>query len=60
VSTKEEDRVSKSKLKDNGRNFFDSRGVHFEEFVPPGVTVNQKYYLEVVDRVRKSVVGVRM
>jgi hypothetical protein len=33
--------------------FFDSRGV--VHIVPPGVTVNQKCYLEVLDRLGKRV-----
>jgi hypothetical protein len=40
--------------------FFDSRGIVYKEFVPSGVTVNQKYYLEVLDRLRKNVMQVRM
>jgi hypothetical protein len=30
--------------------FFDSRGVVDKEFVPPGILVNQKYYLEILGR----------
>jgi hypothetical protein len=40
--------------------FFDSHRVIRKEFVPPGVTVNQKYYLEVLDRLRKKAMQVRM
>jgi hypothetical protein len=32
-----------------------SRGVIPKEFAPPGVTENQKYYLEVLVRLRKKV-----
>jgi hypothetical protein len=48
-------RISKSKLNTMVVIFFDSRGVVHKEFVPPGVTVNQKYFLEVQDRLRKRV-----
>jgi hypothetical protein len=40
--------------------FFDSCCVVHKEFVPPGVTVKQKYYLEVQDHLRKRVMRVRM
>jgi hypothetical protein len=40
--------------------FSDSRGVVHKEFVPPGVTVNQKYYLEVLDRLKNRVMQVRL
>jgi hypothetical protein len=39
--------------------FFDSRRVDHKEFVPPGVTINQTYYLEVLDRLGKTVTRVR-
>jgi hypothetical protein len=49
------------KNQDNGHHlFFNSRGVVHQEFVPPGVTVNQKYYLEVLDHLRKRVMQVGM
>lgn len=35
--------------------FFDVRGVVHMEFVPPGQTVNQAFYLEVLKRLRNSV-----
>jgi hypothetical protein len=48
------------KNQENGHiYFFDSRGLILKEFGPPGVTVNQKYYLEVLDRLRKRAVPVR-
>ena len=38
--------------------FFDANGIVHKEFVPPGQTVNQQFYLEVLkilrDRVRKK------
>jgi len=35
--------------------FFDSRGIVHYEFVPTGQTVNQVYYLEVLENLRKKV-----
>ncbi|CAB0013034.1 unnamed protein product, partial [Nesidiocoris tenuis] len=35
--------------------FFDCRGVVHSEFVPPGQTVNQHFYLEVLKRLRESI-----
>ena len=35
--------------------FFDVRGIVHREFVPPGQTVNQKFYLEVLRRLRENV-----
>jgi len=34
--------------------FFDSEGIVHTEFVPQGRTVNQIYYLEILERLRKS------
>ena len=34
--------------------FFDIRGIVHYEFVPPGQTVNQVYYLEVLERLREK------
>jgi hypothetical protein len=49
------------KNQDNCRNFFSiSGGVVHKECVPPGVTVNQKYYLEVLDRLRNRVTMVQI
>lgn len=39
--------------------FFNSHGVIHREFVPPGQTVNQVFYREVLDRFRKRVNRVR-
>jgi hypothetical protein len=39
--------------------FFDSQGIVHKEFVPPGQTVNQKFYQEVLERLRKRVACVR-
>ena len=39
--------------------FFDSEGIVHSEFVHQGHTVNQFYYREVLERLRKRVVRVR-
>jgi len=39
--------------------FFDSQGIVQKEFVPPGQTVNQTFYWEVLERLRKKVARVR-
>ena len=39
--------------------FFDSEGIFHTEFVPQGQTVNQFYYREILERLRKRVVRVR-
>jgi hypothetical protein len=36
--------------------FFDSEGIVHTEFVPQGLTVNQFYYREILQRLRKRVV----
>ena len=54
-------RMSKSKMKSMLIYFFESQGivpVH-KEFVPPGQTVNQTFYREVLERLRKRVARVR-
>lgn len=35
--------------------FFDARGIVHKEFLPPGETVNQDYYVKVLMRVREAV-----
>ena len=39
--------------------FFGSLGIVHKEFVPPGQTVNQTFYQEVLERLRKRVALVR-
>ena len=39
--------------------FFDSQGIVHKESVPPGQTVNQTFYREVLERLRKRVSRVR-
>jgi len=41
-------RMSKSKIKSILICFFDSQGIVHKEFVPPGQTVNQTFYQEVL------------
>lgn len=48
-------RMSKSKLKAMLIVFFDVRGVIMVEWVPEGQTVNQKYYIEVLEKLRERV-----
>ena len=36
-------------------SFFDANGIVRQEFVPPGQTVNQQFYLQVLKRLRDSV-----
>lgn len=52
-------RMSKSKVKTMLICFFDSKGVVHKEFVPPGQTVNQVFYRDVLERLRKRVLRVR-
>jgi len=35
--------------------FFDVRGIVHQEFIPPGQTVNQEFYLDVLRRLRENV-----
>ena len=39
--------------------FFYSKGIVHKEFVPPGQTVNQTFYLQVLERLRNRVVRIR-
>jgi len=52
-------RMSKSKIKSIFICFFDSQGIVHKEFMPPGQTVNQTFYWEVLERLRKRVACVR-
>ena len=52
-------RMSKSKIKSMLICFFDSQGFVHKEFVPPGQSVNQNFYREVLERLRKRVAFVR-
>jgi len=52
-------RMNKSKIKSMLICFFESEGIVHTEFVPQGQTVNQFYYREILERLRKRVVRVR-
>jgi len=52
-------RMSKSKIKSMLICFFDSQVIVHKEFVPPGQTVNQTFYREVLERLREKVARVR-
>ena len=45
---------SKSRVKTMLLTFFDIRGIAHYEFVPTGQTVNQVYYLKVLERLREK------
>ena len=51
--------MSKSKIKSMLICCFDSHGIVHTEFVPQGQTVNQFYYREILERLRKRAVRVR-
>jgi histone-lysine N-methyltransferase SETMAR len=52
-------RMSKSKIKSMLICLFSSQGIVHKELLPQGQTVNQFYYLEVLERLRKRVVRLR-
>ena len=52
-------RMSKSRVKSMLIIFFYSKGIVHKEFVPPGQTVNQTFYLQVLERLRNRVRRVR-
>jgi len=52
-------RMSKSKIKSMLVCFFGSQGIVHKEFVPQGQTVNQFYYREILEKLRKRLVRVR-
>jgi len=51
-------RMSKPKVISMLNCFFDSQGIVHTEFVPQGQTVNQFYYHDILERLRKRVVRV--
>jgi len=51
--------MSRSKIKSMLICFFDNQGIIHKEFVPQGQTVNQHFYKEVFERLRKRVIRVR-
>jgi hypothetical protein len=46
---------SSIKCEENVDLFFDVNGIVHKEFVPPGQTVNQYFYLDVLKRLHDSV-----
>ena len=50
--------MSKSRVKSMLIIFFDSKGIVHKEFVPPGQTVNQTFYLQVLECLRNRAVRV--
>ena len=52
-------RRSKSKIKSMLICFFESQGIVHKESVPPGQTVHQTFYREVLERLRKRVARMR-
>ena len=52
-------RMSKSKIKSMLICIFDSQGIVHKGYGPPGQTVNQTFYREVLERLRKRVLRVR-
>lgn len=52
-------RMSKSRVKSMVIVFFDVKGIVHHEFVPPGQTVNAKFYKEVLQRLNHRVTRVR-
>ena len=52
----EKSKTSEVKCENNAHCFFfDIRGIMHWEFIPPGQTVNQEFYLEVLRRLRENV-----
>ena len=51
--------MSKSKVKCMLVCFFDSKGIVHKEWVPPGQTVTQYFYKEILERLQKRVLRVR-
>jgi hypothetical protein len=52
-------KMSKSKIKSMLICFFDSQGIVHKEHVPPGQTVKQTFYPQVLKRLKKRVARVR-
>jgi len=57
--SKKKERMSKSKTKSMLICFFESHGIVLKEFVPQGQIVNQQFYKEVLEKLRKRVIRVR-
>ena len=59
ITTSEKGEKEQIKNKIHTHLLFDSEGIVHTEFVPQGHTVNQFYYREILERLRKRVVRVR-
>jgi len=51
----ERSKTSEVKCENDAHFFFDVRGIVHREFIPPGLTVNQEFYLEILRRLRENV-----
>ena len=51
-------RMSKSRVKSMLIIFFDSKGIVHKEFLPPGQTVNQTFYLQVLECLQNRVMRI--
>jgi len=59
LSSSQESENEQIQNQNDAHLFFDSQGIVHKEFVPPGQTVNQNFYREVLERLRKIVARVR-
>jgi len=55
VTSTEEGKQVRSNIKSLLICFFDQKGTVYKEFVPPGLTVNAAFYVEVLRRLREDV-----
>jgi histone-lysine N-methyltransferase SETMAR len=49
------ERMSKSKIKAMIVVFFDIQGIIMTQYIPPGQTVNQTYYIELLTKLREKI-----
>jgi hypothetical protein len=47
--------MSKSKVKTILIVFFDSKGILLQKYVPPGQTINQHYYITLLEHLRERI-----
>ena len=55
VTSTEEGKASEKQHQSMLICFFDQKGIVHKEFVPPGLTVNAAFYVEVLKRLRENV-----
>ena len=55
VTSTEEGKASEKQHQVNVDLFFDQKRTVHKEFVPPGQTINDAFYVEVLKRLRKNV-----